>query len=144
MTDRARAVGRFALLALVGVPGCIASNVLDADRRMVQGEAVRNWQPAPADLQLAGFYESTDVTGDVAASLRRVYYHFAADGTYTAAALIDEGGLLRFQTLSGTWALANGCLELDGAEPVPVAIAGDQVRFAAPGGALTLRRSNLQ
>lgn len=124
------------------LPGCIASNVLDKEQRQVTAADELVFAPA-VELDLPGFYESTDVSGEVAASLRRVYYLFAGDGTYTAAALVDDGGTLAFQTLSGTWSLGATGLVLDGSDPVPVSVAEGHVRFAAPGGVLTLRRSSL-
>ncbi len=134
--------GPILLLLAVAIPGCIASNVLDEDRRHVVAPNELVFSPA-VELALPGFYESTDVTGEVAASLRKVYYLFAGDGTYTAAALLDDGGTLAFQTLRGTWSIGASGLVLDGGDPVPVFVAEGHVRFTAPGGVLTLRRSTL-
>lgn len=93
---------------------------------------------------LQGLFESVQITGDAAVSLRKVYYLFFADGSYTAAALIDDGTALSFQTLSGTWQMSASGLTLDGAAPVPLEVGGEHLRLSAPGGVLVLRRGVLQ
>jgi hypothetical protein len=124
--------------------GCIASNVVATEDRLV-GRPVTALAFAPAPgLQLDGFYESVEITGDAAIALRRIYYLFRADGTYTAAALGDADGRTAFQTLSGTWASTAGGLSLDGAEPVLLEQAGEHLRITAPTGAVVLRRAVLQ
>ena len=102
-----------------------------------------HFEPAPA-RQLEGLFESVEITGDAALSLRKVYYLFSADGTYTAAALAGHDGAWAFQTLHGTWLTAETGLSLDGAEPVRLEQAEGHLRITAPNGALVLRQAVLQ
>jgi hypothetical protein len=133
-----------ALLTAIGAAGCIASNVVAPEQRFVVADTAElAFAPAtPGALQ--GFYGSVDIRGDAATALRRIYYLFAADGTYTGAALADVGEHAQFQTLSGTWTLDERGLALDGGEPVPCAVAGEHVRLTAPNGVVVLRREVLQ
>ncbi|MBM4063854.1 MAG: hypothetical protein FJ265_22565 [Planctomycetes bacterium] len=137
----------WSLLALAlasGLTGCIPSNVVARDDRMVVARVAElKFEPAPG-LQLAGLYESVAITGDAASSLRKIYYLFAADGSYTAAALAETDGVAAFQTLSGTWTTTPAGLALDGAEPVRLEQAPDHVRITAPNGTLVLRKGELQ
>ncbi|MBL8733801.1 MAG: hypothetical protein JNN13_15630 [Planctomycetes bacterium] len=131
------------LLACVGLPGCIASNVVAAkDRQVVVAAAELPWQPAPS-AALDGLYESVDVRGDAAVSLRKVYYVFQQDGSYTGAALTEVEGCFRFQTLAGTWRCGADGLSLDDAPPVQLDAAPDHLRITAPTGVLVLRRGSL-
>jgi hypothetical protein len=124
--------------------GCIASNVVAADQRLVAATAEQiAFQPAGV-VVLDGLYESIDIRGDAALSLRKIYYRFAADGTYTAAALAEVDGAPQFQTLNGTWASSAAGLQLDGAEPVPLELAPDHLRLSAPTGTVVLRKVALQ
>lgn len=145
MTVRRR-WARLAFAAAVALPvaGCIPSNVVANDQRMVAMDLSRlEFHPAPG-LQPAGLYESVEIVGEAAVALRKVYYLFAADGTYTAAALAEIDGKSAFQTLSGTWASTAAGLSLDGAEAVALDEAPEHLRITAPNGALVLRRSALQ
>lgn len=129
-----------ALAVLLTASGCIASNVVAKEQRMVVADLDQlPFAPAP-DLVLDGLYESVDLRGDAAVSLRRIYYHFAPDGTYTAAALTDQGGVLFFQAQKGTWQNSAAGLSLDGAAPVRLERAGDYLRVTAPTGTLVLER----
>ena len=133
---------RLAALALA-LPGCIPSNVVATEDRMVATDlADAAFEPAPG-LLLEGLYESVDIRGEAAASLRKIYYLFAPDGTYTAAALGQDGALYAFQTLSGTWHHGAAGLVLDGGEPVTLEAAGDLVRLTAPTGVLVMQRRAL-
>lgn len=136
---RALAIG----LALL-LPACIASNVVAVEQREV-GSALDGlvFQPVAAP-QLDGFYESVDIRGDAAVSLRRIYYVFDSRGTYTAAALAEADGGLQFQTLRGTWRAAADGLVLDDQPPVPCEAAPDHVRLIAPNGSVVLRKGRLQ
>ena len=129
----------FAACALAPLfTGCIASNVVAPEQRMVVEDlAELQWKAAPG-LQLQGLYESVDIRGDAAASLRKVYYLFADDGTYTAAALTEAGGTYAFQTLSGTWRSDQLGLSLDGGDPVVLEQAQAHLRILAPNGELVL------
>ncbi len=95
-----RAIGLCAIVSMWA--GCIAGNVVATKDRLVVPNADLQWTPAP-DLRLDGLYESIEIRGDAAVSLRKAYYLFAADGTYTAAALTEANGVPSFQTLNGTW-----------------------------------------
>jgi hypothetical protein len=142
VTPAGRLVVLVAMAALLG--GCIASNVVATEDRLVsQPVAALAFAPAPA-LVLDGLYESLEITGDAALSLRRIYYLFRRDGTYTAAALAEGVDGATFQTLSGTWATTAAGLSLDGAEPVRLEQAEQHLRITAPNGAVVLRRSALQ
>jgi hypothetical protein len=133
-----------AVACAVALAGCIPSNVVAVDQRMVVADLGQlQFAPAPA-LQLAGLYESVAITGDAAVALRKVYYLFVDDGTYTAAALAEIDGKPAFQTLSGTWSSTASGLSLDGAEPVVLEQAPEHLRITAPNGALVLRWSPLQ
>ena len=132
-----------AALAAAALPGCIASNVVaPAERMVVQDLGELAFAPAPG-LQLAGLYESLDIRGDAALSLRKVYYLFAPDGSYTAAALTESGGTFAFQTLSGSWRSTPAGLVLDEAEPVPLEQCGEHLRLSAPTGSLILIRRDV-
>lgn len=145
MKPRSRAYcGLFAFAVASTLAGCIPSNVVATDQRMVVADLSRLQFAAAPELQLAGLYESVEITGDAAVALRKVYYLFAADGTYTAAALAEVDGRSAFQTLGGTWTSTAAGLSLDGAEPVALEAAPEHVRITAPNGALVLRRSALQ
>lgn len=134
---------RAALAVLPWLSGCIASNVVAvADREVPVALAALAF--APAVTVPAGLYESVDLTGDAAASLRGIWYLFRADGSYTAAALADADGTLSFQTLVGTWQATADGLVLDGASPVQLEQAPDHLRLTAPNGAVVLRRRSLQ
>lgn len=132
-----------ALLAcglLMPLAGCIPSNVLAPDQRIATvAMEDRVFTPA-TNLQLEGFYESVEITGDAAVSLRKVYYLFQQGGAYTAAALIQDQGASSFQTLTGTWSLDASGLRLDDSDPVPLETSDEFVRMRSPGGTLVLRR----
>ncbi len=133
-----------AAAALAPVAGCIPSNVVARQDRMVANDLeTLQFVPMPA-AELQGFYESVAVHGPVAASLRRVYYWFAPDGRYTAAALIDGPDGLAFSTLDGTYTADAAGLALDGAPAVPLERAGEYVRLATAEGEVLLRRGILQ
>lgn len=139
---RARAT-RFRWLAglvLLPAAGCIASNVVATDQRLVVADVDQLvFQPA-AVVALDGLYASVDIRGDAAVSLRRIWYLFEPGGRYTAAALAEVDGVPTFQTLVGTWASSAEGLVLDGGAPVEFAVAGEHVRFSAPTGVVILRR----
>ena len=141
-----------AIWPLFGFGGCIGSNVLAHEQRLVAPVVAElQFAPAPA-LPLAGLYESVLITGEVALALRKVYYVFQGDGTRTAtltcddtaAALVESDGQSAFQTLSGTWRSLDAGLELDGKEPVPLEQAPGHVRITAPNGSLVLRAETLR
>ena len=130
---------------LVTVPtGCIASNVVAKEQRLVTTDSTQlPWVPATV-ATLDGLYESVDIRGDAAVSLRRIWYVFTVGGSYTGAALADADGQLAFQTLSGSWSLAPGGLVLDGQEAVPCDAAEGHLRLSAPTGVVILKKVTLQ
>jgi hypothetical protein len=137
----ARAVASTVLAAL---GGCIASNVVAVDDRLVERPiASMPFAPAPS-FPFDGLWESVEITGDAAIALRRIWYVFVGDGTYTAAALGDVDGRPTFQTLNGTWSTGPDGLSLDGAAPVRLERAGDHVRITAATGVVVLRKGLLQ
>jgi len=131
------------LAVALGATSCIGSNVMSSDSRFPPAIAEPHFAPAK-DMVLEGLYATVDITGDVASQLRKVYYMFLPDGHYTGAALIDAGGIFAFQTLSGSFSVTAAGLVLDGAEAVPVSVAGDLLRIEAPGGSLVLRREAMR
>jgi hypothetical protein len=145
---RSMRIPRFVVRSLVGAllllaTSCIASNVVAPEQRMVaEPLQERVFEPAPT-LRLDGLFESVDIQGDAAASLRKIYYLFSADGTYTAAALAEVAGSYSFQTLSGTWQNDAAGLVLDGGNPVKLEQSGDYLRLVAAGGLVVLVRKEL-
>ena len=139
---RARAV----LPSLVAplLAGCYASNVVASADRAVDELALPSEWHAPTQDDLVGYHASVAIAGAAAASLRKVYYWFAADGTYTGAALIAGDQGLEFQTLVGRWSLTADGLCLDGAAAVPAGAAPGFVRITSPGGELVLMREVLR
>ena len=131
-------------LWLLCAASCIASNVVAPEERMVNEPLAQQvFVPAPT-LQLDGLYESCDIQGDAAVSLRKIYYRFAVDGTYTAAALSEVAGKFSFQTIDGTWRNEAAGLVLDGGDPVTLERSGDYLRLVAAGGLVVLvRRESL-
>lgn len=128
----------------VAVAACIPSNVTrPQDRMAAAAEAAPAFAPATV-ADVVGFHESIDIQGDAAATLRRIYYLFAADGTYTGAALADDGERHAFQTLSGVWRLAPEGLVLDEQPAVACDAAPGQLRIAAPTGVLRLKRGKVE
>lgn len=120
-------------------PGCIPSNVVATDQRLV-ATGIDQLQFAHADVvALEGLHASVDIRGDAALSLRAIWYWFRADGTYTAAAL-TEVDTVSFQTRDGTWRCDPGSLVLDDGEPVLLEVAGDHYRLSSPAGSVVLRR----
>lgn len=134
-----------AIALLASLPlGCIASNVVAPEQRMVAGEDSQLAFVPAAAAAIPGFYESVDIRGDAAVSLRRIWYVFLADGAYTGAALAEVDGKLAFQTLTGTWSLPPEGLVLDGQPAVPCEMAPGHLRISAPNGAVVLRRGTIQ
>lgn len=141
----ARIAARISLAAALSpLAACIASNVVAAEDRAV-AEPVETLAFTPAGtIELDGLYESVDIRGDAALTLRRVYYFFLPDGTYTAAALTESDAAPVFQVLTGVWKSTSDGLVLDGQPPVACEIAGDHLRLSSAGGSVVLRRRNLQ
>lgn len=129
----------------VGLAGalaaCAGSGRLETGKRAAD---VAEPQVAWADAQredLLGYFESERVTGEAAASLRRVYYVFDADGSYSGAALVADGAHRPFQVLSGHWTLRGTTLSLgDDAAPARAFAAKDRLRLDSDGGSVVFRR----
>lgn len=137
---RASALAAAALAPL----GCIASSVVAPEQRMVASDPAQlAFVPADA-AAIPGFHESVDIRGDAAVALRRIWYLFLADGTYTGAALAEAEGRPSFQTLNGTWSFAADGLVLDGQPPVPCEMAPGHLRLSAPNGAVVLKKGSIQ
>ena len=128
-------------LALLSTAACTESKKLDAkDRAAVVAPEAVAWRPAARE-DVLGYFESERITGEAAASVRRVYYSFAADGTYTGAALVQDGARAAFQTLSGRWTLAGQALSLGSdAAPARAFAAPDRLRLDSDGGVAYFRR----
>ena len=132
------------LVACMAMAACIPSNVVAPTERMVvEAESVPPFVAATA-ADVVGFHESIDIQGDAAVSLRKVYYLFSDDGSYTGAALVDDGERRTFQTLTGTWKLAPEGLVLDDQPAAPCDAAPGQLRLTAPTGVLRLRRAKAE
>ncbi len=146
-----RTVGRLAarlfllLPPLFGAIGCIAPSVLDDAQRLPEASAPAplEWRPAQADDPL-GYWESTAVEGEAAAALRKLYYHFASDGSYTGAALVAGDSGLQFQTLDGRWTLTDGVLDLGDGATASLQAAPGWLRLGTEGGMLLLARVVLE
>lgn len=138
-----------ALLLALSTGACIAPSVLPAaDRAVVLHGEDLDWRPAAAG-DLPGTFVSTELSGPLAVSLRKVVYLFEPDGgtpgaragTYTGAGLVD-GDPPRFESVGGRWAwtAAEG-LRLDGGPPALVEVAGDgSLRLSGEEGRIVLRR----
>jgi len=126
-----------ALVAAFGLAAsaCTASHPLDTkERAVVAAPETVAWQPATRG-DVVGYFESERITGEAAASLRKVLYSFAEDGTWTGAALVQEGARATFQTLSGTWRLEGATLHLgDDAAPARASAAPGRLRLESEGG----------
>jgi len=130
-----------ALGCLLVAPACISSSVVESSGRAVAPAAKElAWTPANAE-DLRGLFESTSIEGEVAASLWRIWYSFAADGSYSGAALVLGGANPEFQTLTGTWTLAGDVLDLGDGQTVRAWIADGHLKLESEGGVAILRRA---
>lgn len=135
---RASRMLTFAASALC-LAGCIAPSVVDSSGRAVADTSSElELRPATA-AELEGLWQSTAIEGEAAASLACVLYFFSADGAYTGAALV-VGERPAFQTLSGTWSLDQGRLDLGHGNVASARVAGDRLELASEGGSVSLRR----
>lgn len=132
------------LAVILVLPGCYASNVVARQDRAVQLDAAElQFGPVTA-TDVPGLYASVAIEGEAAVSLRQIYYWFGDGGSYSGAALVDDGSGLSFQTLAGTWRLVDGRLQLDDAAPVEVEVAPGHLRLGAEGGVVVLQRTTLR
>jgi len=127
------------LLALSSV-ACISPSVVETGDRATKLTADQLEWNEPNELDVPGTYVSIEITGQLAAVLRKVVYLFEGDGTYTGAGLVD-GAPPHFEVISGTWQLQGSELYLDDAPPASLQVAGDgTLRFSGAEGSVTLRR----
>ncbi len=129
---------------LVLASSCIAPSVLAPEERLVEldSEAV-DWRPAVA-YDVPGTYVSTQLSGPLAASLRKLVYHFEAEGAYTGAGLFD-GDPPRFEVIGGHWTIATDGLHLDDAAPAALEVADDgSLRLTGEEGRVVLRKEKLR
>lgn len=126
------------LLVLLLPAACIAPSVVaSSDRAVVAHGLELEWHDASVE-DCRGLFESTSIEGAAADALWKVYYHFAASGRYSGAALVVGDGDPAFQTLEGAWSLADGRLDLDGVVSRAFAAPGF-LRLEAEGGTVVLR-----
>lgn len=132
------------LLAPAWLCACIAPSVVESSGRAVQVEhAALDWHPAePAEL--SGLFESIAIEGEAAASLWRVQYHFSRNGSWTGAALVIGDAEPQFQTLSGSWTLERGNLDLGDGVPLRAEVAPEHMRLTFEGGSVVLRRAAVE
>ena len=129
---------------LLAATACITPNVLDESARSVAPAPVAfAWQPARAE-NLRGLFESISIEGESAAALWKIYYHFGEDGTYTGAALIQDGAQPHFQTLSGAWKLGESGLDLGNDQIAKASAAPDALKLEVAGTTMILRRVALE
>ncbi len=129
----------------LALSACIPSNVVAADDRAVTSTTADLAWTDPVPPKLTGLYESVSIRGDAAAAMQKAYYWFAADGTFTGAALVLGGGdsanTPQFQTLGGTYRIAQDQLWLgEDSEPATLRAAHGHVRLTSAEGDLVLRR----
>ncbi len=99
---------------------------------------VHEWRAATA-ADIPGLYASEQITGSVAASIWKLYYHFDPSGSYTGAALFAEDPP-RFEVLSGTWSFELGRLRLDGGEPAATVADEGAIQLTGEAGTVVLKR----
>lgn len=64
--------------------------------------------PAPPRQELPGSWTSTATSGPGSASVRRIDMEFISDGAWCGSMLLEIDGKKRFESLDGTWTLAEG------------------------------------
>jgi len=130
------------MVSLLGLASsaCIAPSVVaTSDRAVRLSSPDLKWRPASGD-DLSGVFVSTELTGPLAAALRKLVYLFGSEGTYSASALLD-GDPPHFEILTGRWVLGDEGLRLDGAAPATVEVAPDgSLRMSGAEGSVVLRR----
>ena len=118
-------------------PGCLASSVVpSAERVAIAPKLEQSWRRATVE-DLRGFFESLSIEGEAAASVRKLYYHFAADGSFSGAALLQQpDGSLEFATLRGGWTLESGRLQLDDSDPAQASVSAGQLKLDSSSGSV--------
>ena len=127
--------------ALLVLSACTASKPLDPkDRAAAPPPEAVAWHPATRE-DILGYFESERIAGEAAGALRRAFYAFAADGSYSGAALVQEGSHATFQVLSGRWTLTGQTLSLgEGSTPAKASAAPDRLRLESEGSTAYFRR----
>lgn len=123
---------------------CIAPSVLAPENRaaLLDGEQVE-WTPGDGS-RVPGTYVSTEISGRLAAVLRKVVYVFEEDGDYTGAALVHDDPP-RFDVIGGRWRAEGDVLYLDDAPPAALSVAEDgSLRLTGEEGSVVLRREALR
>jgi hypothetical protein len=125
--------------------GCIPSNVVAPTDRAVRVDAAAVVWGAGGAADLPGFWRSRELSGAVASAVRRLYYWFEPDGSFTGAALL-EGPPLGFQVLRGTWSVdEQGRLMLgEDAEPAQLEKGEGLLRLRGSEGLVVLEREELR
>ena len=134
------ALSRSALCAALLCASCAGSGTLAQDQRAaaLEGHAIV-WRPATA-ADVPGVYVSRELTGPLAAYLRKLVYLLEADGSYAGAALVDAAPP-RFEVLAGAWSFVEGCLVLDGGPPAALETCDDgSLRLSGAEGVVVLER----
>jgi hypothetical protein len=139
-------VGLFVFaLSPLALAACGSSHPLDKTERAVKvaPEAIA-WRVAARE-DVIGYFESEHITGEAAGSLRRAFYSFASDGTYSGAALVQDAGKATFQVLSGKWKLTAGSLDLGpDSSPAKAYAAPDRLKLDSEGGSAVFRRGKAE
>lgn len=137
---------RAAVFVLVlGAPGCvIPSNVVAVDQRAVRTDETKVPFAAPRASDLDGLFVATTIRGPAAASLRHLCYWFAPGGHFSGAALIARDGGNAFQTLSGSWSLAEGRLRLGDNEPARLESAPGWLRLSGDDGTVVVLQRSVE
>lgn len=133
-----------AALGFLPLVACGSSRPLEKkDRDVLAAPETIAWHPATR-ADLLGYFESEQISGEAAGSLLRVYYVFAADGTYSGAALVLDGGTSAFQVLSGKFTFDGSTLRLgDDGTPTHAFAAPGRLRLDSDGGSATFRRGKV-
>lgn len=127
------------LMIAPSLAGCASSVVAREERGVRIAVEALEWRTTTA-ADVPGTYVSTELRGPLAASLRKLVYLFLPDGTYTGAALLDDGAP-HFEVVTGTWAVEAGLLRLDGGPPGTLEAAEDgSLRLAGDEGVVLLRK----
>ncbi len=128
--------------ALAGTACSSATPLAPAARAVEPGVDQAHWQPARAS-SIPGTWRSEIIEGAAAPSLLEITYHFEADHSYAAAALVASHPPT-FQVRNGHWSLANGKLSLgDGSEPPVAEEAESRLRLSTGEGRVVLHRDEI-
>lgn len=130
-------------LCLCALSACIPAHIVATDARLVRPAVDALEFQVDGKFAPRGLWQSVDIRGEAAAALRRIWYWFRADGTYSAVALCELDAV-SFQLRDGTWSLQEFNLVLDGGEPAELMVAGDHLRIRTATGSVILRKEPLE